>query len=301
MTAAQNTDTAPNEPMQRDASMDAFEFVRELATELSSSTIELPSFPEVALRVQKVLSEEGASAERVVRVLGAEPVLATRVLSMANSAALNPGGKPVTELRAAVTRLGFDALRSAAVGFAIAQLRRARAFAGIERHLNALWQHSVLVASLCFVVARRSAKVSPDTAMLTGLVHGVGKLYILTHSMRHAALFGDQTMYQRIVRDWHGNIAKALLESWFLAEDIVTAVHSYEDSARELRGASAALADVLEIADMLSMCKDAPDLIRTRLANRKAAVHLGLDAEICQGLVAESAEELAALRAALGH
>ena len=86
----------------------------------------------------------------------------------------------------------------------------------------------------------QSAKVSHDMAMLTGLVHGVGKLYILTHSMRHPALFGDQTMYQRIVRDWHGNIAKALLESWYLAEDIVTAVHSYEDSARELRGNCAA-------------------------------------------------------------
>jgi HD-like signal output (HDOD) protein len=301
MTPAQNPDPTPNTAMQRDASMDAFEFVRELASELSSSTIELPSFPDVALRVQKVLSEDGASSETVVRVLGAEPVLATRVLSMANSAALNPGGKPVTELRAAVTRLGFDALRAAAVGFAMAQLRRAKAFAGIERHLNVLWQHSVLVASLCFVVARRSNKVSPDMAMLTGLVHGVGKLYILTHSMRHPALFGDQTMYQRIVRDWHGNIAKALLESWFLADEIVNAVSSYEDSARELRGTSAALADVLEIADMLSMCKDSPDLIRTRLANRKAASHLGVDADICQALVAESAEELSALRSALGH
>jgi hypothetical protein len=85
-------------------------------------------------------------------------------------------------------------------------------------------------------------------AMLTGLVHGVGKLYILTHSMRHPALFGDQTMYQRIVRDCYGNIAKALLESWYLAVEIVNAVSSYEDSARELRGTSAALADVLEIA-----------------------------------------------------
>ena len=108
-------------------------------------------------------------------------------------------------------------------------------------------------------------------------------------------------MYQRIVRDWHGNIAKALLESWFLADDIVTAVSSYEDSARELRGTSAALADVLEIADMLSMCKDSPELIRSRLDNRKAASHLGLDAEVCQALVSESAEELAALRVALGR
>jgi HD-like signal output (HDOD) protein len=119
--------------------------------------------------------------------------------------------------------------------------------------------------------------------------------------MRHPALFGDQAMYQRIVRDWHGNIAKALLESWFLADDIVIAVSSYEDSERELRGSSAALADVLEIADMLSMCKDSPELIRTRLTNRRAAAHLGLDADICQAMVSESAEELAALRAALGH
>ncbi|MGH8230326.1 MAG: HDOD domain-containing protein [Steroidobacteraceae bacterium] len=301
MTAAPNTEAAPSASMQRDASMDAFEFVRELATELSSSTIELPSFPDVALRVQKVLAADDASAERVVRVLGAEPVLATRVLSMANSAALNPGGKAVTDLRTAVTRLGFDALRAAAMSFAMGQLKRAKAFQGIERHLNVLWQHSVLVASLCYVVARRASKVSPDMAMLTGLVHGVGKLYILTHSMRHPALFGDQATYQRIVKDWHGNIAKALLESWSMAEEIVAAVHSYEDSARELRGTSAALADVLEIADMLTTCKDSADLIRTRLANRKAAIHLGLDAEICLTLVAESAAELAALRTALGH
>ena len=105
-----------------------------------------------------------------------------------------------------------------------------------------LWQHSVLVASLCVRVRTPSAHaVSPDTAMLTGLVHGVGKLYILTHSTRHPALFGDQAMYQRIVRDWHGNIAKALLESWLLADEIVAAVHSYEDEARELRGTSAQL------------------------------------------------------------
>ena len=80
------------------------------------------------MRVQKVLSEDNANAERVVRVLGAEAGAGgTRVLTMANSAALNPSGKPVTDLRAAVTRLGFDALRSAAIGFAMAQLRRAKA------------------------------------------------------------------------------------------------------------------------------------------------------------------------------
>jgi HD-like signal output (HDOD) protein len=288
-------------PLQRDASADAFEFVRELATELTCGPIELPSFPEVAVRVQKVLSEEDADLARVVRVLGAEPVLATRVLSMANAAALNPGGKVASDLRTAVTRLGFDSIRSACIGFAMTQIQRAKAYKGIERHLSALWQQSVLVAALCFVLARRTQKVSADTAMLAGLVHGVGKLYILTHSMKHPALFGEQQMYQRIVHDWHANIAKALLESWFMAEEIVNAIHSYEDPARDVRGATAVLADVLEIADLLSTCQRAPENASVLLLDRKAVLRLGLNVEICESLLVESGEELAALRAALGH
>jgi HD-like signal output (HDOD) protein len=290
----------PQGPLERDASTDAFEFVRELATELSKGVIELPSFPEVAVRIQKVLANEHADADRIVRVIGAEPMIAARVLSMANSAALNPQGKPVADLRAAVVRLGLDALRSAVIGFAVAQLRRASGFKGIERHLNALWHHTVLVAALALTIARRQGRANPDTAMLTGLVHGVGKLYILTHATRHTALFANQVMYQRIVRDWHANIAKALLESWQITEEIVEAVHYYGDETRDVRGVSGTLADVLEIAELLSLCKDAPQLLRERLTERKAAVRLGVDEEAGKALLSESAVELAALREALG-
>jgi HD-like signal output (HDOD) protein len=296
-----NSQQSPSGATLRQASTAAFEFVRELASELSSSTIELPSFPKVAAQVQKVLAEDGASAERVVRVLGAEPMLAARVLSMANSAALAPGGKAVSELKAAVTRLGFDALRTAVVGFALAQLRSAPAFKGIERQLNAFWQHSVLVSALSFVLARRGQRVSADAAMLAGIVHGVGKLYILTRAMRHPALFSDRISYQRIERDWHGGIAKALLESWHMADEIVLAVSSYSDPGRELRGISAALADVLEVADAVARCRDAPELLGAQIADLEGARRLGLDADACRALMDESAIELAAIRAALGN
>jgi HD-like signal output (HDOD) protein len=288
-------------PVQRDASTAAFEFVRELSAELSASSIELPSFPEVAARVQKALAEENCSSDRVVRVIGAEPMLATRVLSMANSAALNPGGKPISELRTAVTRLGFDALRAATVSFAMAQLRSAAGYKSVQRYLDALWQQSVLVASLCFVVARRVGRINADTAMLTGLVHGVGKLYILTRSTRHPALFAQQEMYQHIVNDWHGSIAKVLLENWHMADEIIAAVDSYTDDARPTRGASALLADVLEVAVTLAMCKQLPEAMAERIGALKSATRLELNVEICQALVAESAEELAALRGALGQ
>lgn len=287
-------------PAQRDASTAAFEFVRELSIGLSESSIELPSFPDVATRVQKVLSEEDASTERVVRVIGADPLLATRVLAMANSAALNPGGRQITELRSAITRLGFDALRAAAISFAVAQLRSAASWRDVQDQLDALWQRSVLVASLCYVIARRVRSVNADTAMLTGLVHGVGRLYILTRSQRHPALSAEPAMYQHIVDDWHGPIAKVLLESWHMAEEIAGAVCAYPDDTRQLRGNAAVLADILQVAVCMADVREDPDQLARLLQPMRAAGRLELTAAAAGTLLGESAEELAALRSALG-
>ncbi len=296
-----NQQPSSEAPLPREAGSAAFEFVRELASELSTSTIELPSFPKVAAQVQKVLSEDNVSTDRVVRVLGAEPMLAARVLTMANSAALAPDGKGVSELRAAVARLGFDALRAAVIGFALAQLRAAPAFKGIERHLNVFWQHSVQVSALSFVLARRGRRVNADTAMLAGLVHGVGKLYILTRAMRHPALFSDRESYQRVERDWHGGIARALLESWNMTGDIVVAVSEFSDPRRELRGGGAALADVLEVANTVALCRETPDQLGAQLAELAGPRRLGLDADACYSLLRESTIELTELRSALGN
>ena len=127
------TVSPPNEPHPPDPPDSAgFAFVRELAASLSPGPIELPSFPEVALRVQQVLADDAVSTEMVVRIVGAEPMLAARVVSLANSAAMNPSSHQVTDLRTAVSRMGFDSLRAAAVSFAMAQLRWRTDYANIE-------------------------------------------------------------------------------------------------------------------------------------------------------------------------
>ena len=54
----------------------AFEFVQALARELSSGRIELPSFPDVAVRVQRALADEDVRPDTVVRLIGSEPALA---------------------------------------------------------------------------------------------------------------------------------------------------------------------------------------------------------------------------------
>ena len=294
--APQTTDSAA---AAREASAEAFEFVRELALELSGDSLELPSYPEVALRVQRVLSDMNADSERVVRVLGADAVLAARVLTLANSAAINTTGKPVTELRRAVVNLGFDALRTAAMSFALNQLRKAASYKDIKDQMSAQWEHSAAMAAYCFVLARKCARFNPDTAMLAGLISGVGKLYILTRARRHPNLFGDDVAYQGIVRDWHGNIARALLDNWQIADEIVTAVQSFEEAASEPRN-TPHLADVLAVAAALIDSGDSLELLATGGELERPFKRLGLDVATVEAMRAESKAEIDSLRAALG-
>lgn len=277
----------------------AFEFVCALASELSEGKVELPSFPDIALRVQKVLGDDNVTPDRVVRIIGSEPALAARILTMSNSAALNAGGRQISELRTAISRMGFDMLRSAAITFAMAQLRKAEQFKSVEKAMNQLWQRSVHVAAMAYVIAKRHGKLSADTALLAGLLHGVGKLYILTRASKHPGLCADAAAYNQIVQDWHANIAKALLENWEMAEEIVDGVYGFEDTERDLR-APVALVDVVAAAYMFVSLHEEPALLESRLQESKVGPRLGIDRAAIEVINQESASEIAALKVALG-
>lgn len=300
MTATGTPAAKSPQAASRDSTQEAFEFVKALASELTSGTINIPSFPEVAVRMQRLLADERTDAERVVRALGAEPALAARILSMANSAALNPSAHRITDLRAAVTRMGFDMLRSAAMTFAMSQLQAAEQYRAIEKPMNRLWRRSVEVASLCRVIARRHHELNADSAMLAGLLHGVGKLYILTRAARHPKLFADQAAFQSIVRDWHADITKALLETWRIDDDLVEAIHGYEDPERVGRG-PLSLGDVLAVADVLASLRDKPDLLQVKIAESWSAGRLGLAVDNVEQVLQECNAEMNALKEALGH
>ena len=275
-----------------------FGFVKSLAAELSRGPVDLPSVPEVVIRLQRALSDESASNESVVKLLGAEPVLAAKLMKMANSAALNTSGRMISDLRTAVARVGFNIVRSAALSFAVEQLRQSEAYQHLAPQLDALWKNSVEIAAISHVTARRFSSLNGDTALLTGLMHNVGRIYILTRASGFPALIADPLTFNSITRDWHANVARAVLENWRMPEEIVDAVGSYEDMDRELRG-PVTLVDVLSLAVQLERNRQNPGappdeyLFKSlhRLQLLPKDVHAVLD---------ESAEEIAALKSALG-
>jgi HD-like signal output (HDOD) protein len=277
----------------------AFAFVQSLAAELSEGNIDLPSFPDVAIRVRMVLADERSTVDTIVRVTSAEPILATRLLRMANSVALNPTGHHVNDLRTAINRVGHNIVRSAAISFAMEQIRRAESLTRIRPKLEELWEESTHVAAVAYLLAKRFTTHNPDQALLTGMLHNVGKLYIQTRLVGHPLLFRDHESQQAITRDWHASIGMAILENWGLPDEVCEAVRDHEDIMRTHRGA-ADLTDITTAAVILSQIAAQSDGLQPNLQELKAFRVIGLDNAGSQQVIRDMQEEIAALRQALG-
>ena len=297
MTVATSADTSQGTVIDSSA---AFTFVRSLATELSKGGIQLPGYPAVVTRIQQMLNDPNVDMARMVNAIGSEPTIASQIVRMANSAALNPQRIPAQDLSTAIKRVGLNSVRTATVAFAMNQLRAAPELKGLETRIEALWGRSVGVASLSQAIARRFTQLNAEAAMLAGLLQGTGRLYVLSRASQHRALFSDAAAYNNIEQTWHLNIAIALLESWEIAPEIVDAVRDSEDTQRESRG-GASLSDVLMVAALLTDFDGTPELLQAEIQSTRAFHRLQLDFKACEKFMATCAQEVAALREALSR
>jgi len=157
----------------------------------------------------------------------------------------------------------------------------------------------VQIAAMCHVIARRFSSLNGDTALLAGLMHNVGRIYILTRASKYPTLTSDPLTFNSIVRDWHANVAKALLENWKVADEIVDAVAGYEDLDREARG-PVTLTDVLSLAMLLERNRNGAEMNVPDEGLIKGLKRMQLQVRDCHAVLDESAEEIAALKSALG-
>jgi HD-like signal output (HDOD) protein len=189
--------------------------------------------------------------------------------------------------------------RSATIAFAMSQLRRAEAYKGLDVPLTELWHHSAHVAAVSHVVAKRFSQVNPDTALLAGLLRGIGKLYLLTRAVRYPGVMQDPGTYQRIVAEWHGRVAQAILRNWEMAEEVVTAVVACENPEREHEGATD-LTDVLAVGSALAVLGPDPRGEEMLFLGSPAARRMKLDGNSCGAALLESHQDISSLRQALG-
>ncbi len=134
---------------------------------------ELPAAPGILLEIWDVLGNENGSARKLALVLERDTALSARILKLTNSAYF-AAPRPVSDILSACVVLGFEMVRSIAIGVA--------SFDGLTRRvgrvldLDAFWRHSVAVGVASKEIAERAGLGPTGTVFCAGILHDVGKL-----------------------------------------------------------------------------------------------------------------------------
>jgi len=211
-----------------EAASRAFGFLQELASDLSQGTITFPTFIDAIVRIRQALNDPNIDASRLAEVVSGEPLLAAKLVHLANSAAFNTAGRKVADVRSAVTRVGFSMVRTTAATVALEQLRASRDLAPFAAETERVWRHSLDVAAIAYVLARALTTLRPDEALFGGLVHDIGRFYLLSRAARYPDLVERPDELEAIVHEWHPSIGQAILQQLDLAESLTTAVAEHE-------------------------------------------------------------------------
>lgn len=275
-----------------------FTFVNTLATDISSGDFELPSWPEIVVRIKRALENDECSVEQIVRLIGSEPVLAARLLKVVNSKSHN-GGEPIKDLRTAVNQLGVDVVRGVAISIAAEQSCHDHDLGSVKPYLAELWQHSVQVASIAHILAEQFTKITPDEAYLAGLLHDIGKLYVLIRIQDNPVFIDNERTLREIMDAWHTTIGEAIIESWKFSEKLVAAVRDHE--LYDLEGVRAPnLTDVVSVANLLANQQNAESRDQVDLKKIPACRRLKLHTMIGVEVIRASDKEIQGLHQLLG-
>jgi putative nucleotidyltransferase with HDIG domain len=252
-------------------------FVDELIQDLESGNLQLPTLPEVALRVRDVVDDENASANQIADIIAQDAALSARLLQVANSP-LYRGRQEIDRLSMVVSRLGNKLVRNLVTSQVMKQMFQATNDM-VDQRLRNVWEHSVQVAAIARVLAGNTPGVLPDQAMLAGLLHDIGTLPILYRAEERDELLETPGLLDELIMRLHTRIGGAILKHWKFPDMLVAVAAEHENLERDHPG-PADLIDVVQVANLQSHMDSDHPLAIVDWSNVSAFRRLGFDDDV---------------------
>ena len=200
------------------------------AKELVQGSVELVSFPDIALKVNRMIDDPRFGAADLGEVISQDPGLTSRVLKIANSAYYGFQARIDTVSRA-LTLIGIHELRNLILATSAIE-----SFSRIPQDLvdmTDFWVRSVQCGVIAKLLAKRCLVLLPESLFIAGLLSNIGSL-VMYHKIpddcREILLAaGDNRLIvgqleQEILGFTHADVAAELTESWSFPESLSVAV-----------------------------------------------------------------------------
>ncbi len=226
------------------------QFVTALLDDIANHRLILPTLPEVALKIRKVVNDPYVTAAKLAKLIGTDAALSARLLQVANSVFFK-GLNPVQNVHTATVRLGMVCVRNVVTSLVMNQLYQAKKNAAIKRELQALWVHGARVAAISNVLAKRFTALNSDEAMLGGLIHDIGTLPILSRAVDFPDIINNREILTEVIAEMHTNIGRLILQEWHFPDELVDVAAEHEN-LHYSAGDQATYTDVVIIANLHS-------------------------------------------------
>lgn len=259
--------------------------------------VKLPPQPKVLLAINDEMKKEHPGFERIAGLVEQDPALAAKVLKLVNSPFYRTSDNEMHSMVQALSILGLRNFYCVVLASSLKDI------VGITEATIKLWNHTLVVAKTCEMIARTTRVVAPELAYMAGLFHDSSIPMLLDKEPRFKesmqmviALGGDiERFEQDNFNTSHAVVSYLLARSWQLPEVVCDAIQQHHSDdlslfptlqARRL-GAALILADRLARASAPANADAQPE----------DAFWRGIEAEVLKelGLEADNLEEFSAI------
>lgn len=180
--------------------------------------IELPVFNPVAMELLQMLDDPDTDIDVIIRTINEDQALSAQVLKMANSPAFSGLVRSET-IKDSALRLGTRQITNLAMAASQAALHTSD-HPVVNDVMQDLWLHSHSCALGCRSLALKTGhKRLADQAYMAGLLHDIGKLYILksieliSQDMKSGTVLNREVI-QGVFSELHVELGCRLMDHW---------------------------------------------------------------------------------------
>jgi len=212
----------------------------------------LPTIPVIAQAILKIVSNDLASADELEEVIRKDPPISAKILSVANSAFF--GSKtPVTDIKNAVVRIGFDNVKNIALGISLMTVLddvKGNGTFGYAR----IFEHSTVVGATAKILSGK-LNLAVEDVFINGMLHDIGFLIMIkyfsdsylrvlnTLEEKKSLLAAEESVFGFT----HADMGTWLVDKWNLPQSILdTTLYHHAPSGAKKHLRSVALTHVAD-------------------------------------------------------
>jgi len=192
---------------------------------------ELPTLAVIAGELNRLLDDENTSASKVGAAIEKDQALASKILKLVNSAFFGLSSR-VSSITHAITILGFNTVRNAAVSISVIKSFSGKG-QGEQFNLADFWSHSVSVAVIARHLAEKCGLQTQNDCFTAALLHDMGKVVLsqcltekfemVSSRMKREGISFNEAEKGIIDID-HAGIGAYLAKKWKLPPGLVDAI-----------------------------------------------------------------------------